>query len=205
MRIHDVVQGTTAWANLRAGIPTASQFHKIITPKTRKPSTQAPKYMLTLLAERVMGHPCDEFQSSWMARGKALEASAVSYYELQNNVDTTPIGFITNDAKTIGASPDRFVGDHGMLEVKCPSEAVHMGYLLGEDVDSDYYCQAMGQLWIAERMWIDVCSYHPDMPSVVVRVHRDEDFIDVLADAVESFSAALEDKAVVLRERGWII
>ena len=205
MKIHECIQGTTEWAHLRAGIPTASSFHKIITPKTRKPSTQAPKYTLTLLAERVMGHPCEEFQSNWMARGKALEADAVKYYEMQNNIDTVPIGFVTNDEKTIGASPDRFVGDRGLLEVKCPSEAVHMGYLIGEDVDGDYYCQAMGQLWIAERMWIDVCSYHPDMPSVVVRVERDEEFIDALADAVEAFSAALEDKTVGLRSKGWVL
>lgn len=204
MILHPVVQGTTEWSHLRAGIPTASNFHKIITPKTHKPSSQAPKYMLTLLAERVMGRPCDEFQSGWMARGKALEASAVAYYQMQNDCDTTPIGFVTNDDRTIGASPDRFVGDHGLLEVKCPSEAIHMGYLLGEDVDGDYYCQAQGQLWITERMWIDVVSYHPDMPSVTVHVHRDEDFIDVLADAVERFSSALEDKAVGLREKGWI-
>lgn len=204
MRIHDCVQGTTEWSHLRAGIPTASNFHKIITPKTHKPSKSAPEYMLKLLAERVMGHPAEEFKSSWMARGQALESSAVAYYQMQNDVDTTPIGFVTNDARTIGASPDRFVGDHGLLEVKCPSEAIHMGYLLGEDVDGDYYCQAQGQLWITERMWIDVVSYHPDMPSVTVHVHRDEDFIDVLADAVERFSSALEDKAAGLREKGWI-
>jgi hypothetical protein len=64
--------------------------------------------------------------------------------------------------------------------------------------------QAAGQLWITDRKWVDVCSYHPEMPPCIIRVERDEDFIDVVADAVEAFSRELEKKTLELRDRGWL-
>ena len=146
MIVHDCVQGTTEWAWLRAGMPTASNFDKIITPKGAV-STQAEKYMFKLLAERIMCHPCEEFKSSWMDRGQQTEGEAVAFYEMQRDVDTVKIGFVTNDTETIGASPDRLVGNVGLLEIKCPSEAVHVSYLLqAGSAYSEYRVQVQGQL-----------------------------------------------------------
>ena len=72
MRIHDVKQGSNAWLTLRAGIPTASQFDLILT-KSGKPSQSAERYLLTLLAERLMGHPIAEHVSLWMTRRPHLK------------------------------------------------------------------------------------------------------------------------------------
>ena len=203
MIIHDVLQGSTEWLAVRAGIPTASAFDRIVTPKG-KPSTQAEKYMHQLLAERMMGHPVLQVATYWMGRGQALEGEAVSYYEGVRDLDTDVIGLITNDEGTIGASPDRFVGEDGLLELKCPSEHVHVGYLLTKGVDAEYYPQVQGQLWVTGRKWLDIMSYHPELPPAIVRVERDEDYIKTLSTAVTEFSASLERKAVELREKGWI-
>ena len=203
MIIHDCIQGTTEWLQLRAGIPTASCFERIIT-KSGKPSTQAEKYMHRLLAERIMGHPVTEFVSAYMARGSELEADARAYYEGVRELDVVKVGFCTNDEKTIGASPDALVGDEGLLELKCPAEHTHVAYLLTRAVDAEYYPQAQGQLWIAGRKWLDIMSYHPEMPPAIIRVERDEAFIGTLSSALLTFSAALEMAAVDLRERGWI-
>jgi YqaJ-like recombinase protein len=203
MILHDVLQGTSEWLAIRAGIPTASAFDKIIT-KSGKPSTQAEKYMHRLLAERMMGHPVTEAVSYWMGRGNAMEGEAVSYYEGIRDVDTQRIGFVTNDARTIGASPDRFVGEDGLLEIKVPAEHTHVAYLLTKAVDAEYYPQVQGQLWVTGRSWSDILSYHPEMPPALIRVQRDDAFIATLAKAVEAFSLALEDLAVTARERGWL-
>ena len=40
MIIHDVEQGTQEWLRVRFGVITASNADKILTPKTKKPSTQ---------------------------------------------------------------------------------------------------------------------------------------------------------------------
>jgi len=203
MIIHDVIQGSTEWLAIRAGIPTASAFDRIVTPKG-KLSTQAEKYMHQLLAERMMGRPVLQVQTHWMGRGTALEGEAVLYYEGVRELDTTVIGFVTNDEKTIGASPDRFVGEDGLLEIKCPAEHTHVGYLLTRAVDAEYWPQVQGQLWITGRKWLDIVSYHPEMPIAIVRVERDNDYISLLAYAVGEFSVSLERQASALKERGWI-
>lgn len=203
MIVHNVLQGTSEWLALRAGIPTASDFDRIIT-KSGKPSTQAEKYMHKLLAERMMGRPVVEHVSYWMGRGNQMEAEAVSYYEQMRDLDTERVGFVTDDARTIGASPDRFVGVDGLLEIKVPAEHTHVGYLLKHAVDAEYYPQVQGQLWVTERAWADILSYHPEMPPALVRVERDEKFIGVLSAAVRAFAGALEDMAAQARTKGWL-
>jgi YqaJ-like viral recombinase domain len=203
MLVHEVLQGSTQWLACRSGIPTASCFDRIVTPKGR-PSTQAEKYMFRLLAERMLGRPITEAISYWMGRGLATEAEAVAYYEGIRELETVPVGLLTNDAGTIGASPDRLVGDRGLLEIKVPAEHTHVGYLLTRSVDAEYYPQVQGQLWISEREWLDVMSYHPEMPPALIRVERDEAYIATLSTAVSAFSEQLEAKAAELREKGWI-
>jgi YqaJ-like viral recombinase domain len=203
MIVHDVTQGTTEWLAIRAGIPTASDFDRIIT-KSGKPSTQAEKYLHKLIAERIMGRPVTAPVTYWQGRGQEMEAEAVAYYEGVRELDTMRIGFVTNDSRTIGASPDRLVGSDGLLEIKVPAEHTHVAYLLARGVDAEYYPQVQGQIWIAEKAWLDILSYHPEMPPAMVHVTRDDDFIAKLSKAVGDFSDALEDLAASAREKGWI-
>lgn len=202
MKVYDCVQGTTEWMELRAGIPTSSEFDKIITPKTGKPSSQAENYMFGLIAERLMGHPRIEYMSQWMARGSEMEAEAVNFYEFQRDAETARIGFLTNDAGTVGASPDRFVDEDGLLEIKVPKESTHVGYLLKHHVDAEYFPQVQGQLWISERRWVDILSYHPEMPPALIRVERNDAFIKMLEAAVTTFSEVLEAHYQLLVDRG---
>ena len=48
-------QGSDEWIQARLGIPTASQFHRIITPKTMKPAASAEGYIDQLVAEYLLG------------------------------------------------------------------------------------------------------------------------------------------------------
>ena len=204
MKLYSCQQGSSEWLNLRAGIPTASAFDNILTPGG-EPSKSAERYLYTLLAERLMGHPITKHVSMWMRRGSEAETDAVQFYEFQRDVETVPVGFMSNDGGTIGASPDRLVGDDGLLEIKCPSEYIHVGYLMQEGSHYDAYrVQCQGQLWVSERQWVDVVSYHPEMPMALVRIERDEQFIDSLAAAVTAFSHALEEQFAILVERGWV-
>lgn len=201
--IHDCIQGTTEWAALRSGIPTASNFDRIITPGG-KPSKGAEAYAFSLLAERLMGHPCVEFTSHWMDRGSQMEAEAVSFYEFQRDCETVKIGFVTNTAGTIGCSPDRFVGEDGLLEIKVPKESTHMSYLMKSgSAYEEYRVQVQGQLWVSQKQWSDVLSFHPELPPALLRIERDEPFILALAAAVEAFSATLEEQWLICVDRGW--
>lgn len=191
MIVHDVEPGSPEWKMLRLGLPTASQLHRVIT-QTGKPSSQADGYMHQLIAEQALGVPQDDAASAFMERGQLLEVKAVSYYELQCDVTTTAGGFVTRDDARVGCSPDRFVGEQGMVEIKCPAAGTHIGYLLDKE-GIGYRVQVQAQLWICEREWSDTVSYHPDLPPALVRQARDEKFIAAIEAAVLQFCDALDE------------
>lgn len=195
MKIYaDIVQGTDQWLALRLGIPTASNFHKIVTPKKCELSKGAIDYALRLCAERLLNAPTGQAIDGlqWMERGKELEPVAVKQYEWQFEVVTVPVGFITTDDGSIGCSPDRLVsGDAKVaLEVKCPSPHVHLGYLLN-GTDDDYKPQVQGQIYVAELDRAELYSYHPQMPPALIRNTRDDEYVKKLAEALSRFNENL--------------
>lgn len=204
MIIIDVEQGTTAWQMARLGIPTASRFDSIITNKTAKLSESARKYAWELIAEQKLGTPVNDATSGFMQRGSILERKAVSWYELTREVDTEAVGFVLRDDRRVGCSPDRLVGADGLLEIKCPSAAVHVGYALGDEgAAADYRAQCQGQLWLTGRAWVDSLSWNPELEPAVVRVHRDEEYITKLAEAVDGFLAMMDSFKRLLINKGW--
>lgn len=140
-----------------------------------------------------------------MDRGHELESEAVAFAEFHLGLDSEPVGFMTNDERTIGASPDRLIGDHALLEIKCPgSVAIHMGHLVDGTVLKAHRVQAQGQLWIAEREKAYVVSYYPGLPNAIGETDRDEAFIALLKEAVEEFVTEMEKIKSNLAERGII-
>lgn len=205
MIIHDVEQGTPAWLKLRLGIPTASDFDKIVTPAKGDLSKSSAKYRNYLLAERLMGEPLDSLDNlQWIERGKLLEPQAVSQYEFTNDIETRAVGFITTDDGRIGASPDRLViGQPGGVEIKCPAPQTHVGYSL-DGQGADYRCQVQGQLWVAELDWVDFYSFHPSMPPVLIRTGRDEPFIARLSAALLQFCDELDEAEERIKAAGFV-
>lgn len=206
MKTYDVQQGSEAWVRLRLGIPTASMFDRIVTPGG-KPSgklTQE-KYRMALLGERITGVTDSDFKSSWMERGSIVEEEARDYYDLQRGFDVQKVGFVMNDAGTVGVSPDALVDAEGLMEIKCPKAGVHIGYLLKSgSAYEEYRVQVQGQLWITGKQWCDVISYHSAMPMALNRINRDEEFITFMAAGIMKFSDVLESASRELVSRGWL-
>jgi DNA-binding ferritin-like protein (Dps family) len=190
MRIIECEQGSQEWLAARRGIPTASQFHKILTPKTGKPSAQAEALRIALVAEWMTGRDAESFQSDAMARGFMLEAEARQWYELTTGHEVRQTGICMRDDGMTGASPDGLIGDDGGLEIKCMLDAGHMAFLLQPD-PKQFYPQIQGSLWITGREWWDLLAYHPDLPSLIVRVKRDQEYIEKLGPAVDAFIARM--------------
>lgn len=198
----DHPQGSKAWSDARLGIPTASQFSRIITQKTLKVSESATGYRNELLAEWLLREPLDGGDFDFTQRGTALERGARKFYEMAREVEVDSVGLLLRDDRRCGGSPDGLVGTDGGLEIKCPSAAVHVGYLLGGESDK-YRAQIQGNIWIAERAWWDFLSYHPTLPPALVRCHRDERFIAALAQAVDEFCDRLAAAKEELIARGY--
>lgn len=200
MIVHDVQQGSQAWLDLHVGICTASRFHRLMTEKTRKASKgeAVQKLACELAAEWMTGGAIDSATTQFMQRGLKLEQQAIAWYAFDRGMDVTPVGFITTDDGSAGCSPDGLIGDDATLEIKCPAPANHVGNLCDPDGFRDqYYAQCQGCLWICERQWSDLVSYHPTIPPVVVRIERDENYINVLSEAVASVNAMVN--AILVR------
>lgn len=198
---YDVEQNTPEWYRLRLGIPTASEFHRILTPKTRRVSTQAAEYMYRLLGEWITGEPAENAETEWMARGHELEAKAVQAYEVLTGLTTTNGGFITTADGLVGCSPDRLVGGDGDLEIKCPLIATQVRYALTGCITDDYLTQLQGRLMIHGRQWVDIFSYHPAISLPPVRVHRDEQHIETLRMALAVFVSEMLTKRCEIEEK----
>lgn len=201
MQIMDCEQGSPEWFAARAGIPTASQFSTVMASgrggaesKTRR------TYMLKLAGEIITGDPMDSFSNAHTERGHEMEPEARNFYAFRHDVDPQLIGFIRNG--NAGASPDSLIGENGMLEIKTKLPHLLIDVTLRGEFPTDHKAQCQGQLWIAEREWIDLICYWPKMEPFIARAYRDEEYIKQLARAVDQFNDELaEIIARVIPER----
>jgi len=190
MKIIECEQGTPEWFEARLGIPSASNFDKIVTTKGIR-SKSAEKYMYQLAGEKIFGDKEETYKSAAMERGTELESEAREFYELISGNSVTEVGFCLADG--FGCSPDGLIGDDGGLEIKCPSIAVHVSYLLGGEIPTDYIQQVQGNMLVTGRVWWDFLSYYPGLKPLLVRVPRDNDFCDKLETELKKFLVELED------------
>lgn len=181
MRIINVEQRTPEWFTARLGVPSASNFERVITPGGKR-STQVEAYMNRLVADILTG-VSEHFQpSEAMMRGTELEPEARAYYELIAG-PVELIGFCIHD-DGFGCSPDGVVGE-GLLEIKCPLAHTQVEYLRGGVLPSSYIPQVQGQMLVMDKKWCDFLSYHPDMKPLLVRVNRDEKYCAMLHEALK--------------------
>lgn len=192
MQIFNCEQGTPEWFACRLGIPTASQFATVMASgrggaesKTRR------TYMLKLAGEILTGDPMDNFSNAHTERGHEMEPQARSFYAMQKDVDPQQVGFIRNGTK--GASPDSLIEADGMLEIKTKLPHLLLDVLLRGEFPPDHKAQCQGQLWVAEREWVDLICYWPKMPSLIIRAYRDEAFIKQMSAAVDQFNDELAE------------
>lgn len=191
MRIIDCEQGSQEWLSARLGVPSASQFSKIVTGKGGK-STQVEAYINQLVAEELTGETTFVYVNEHMKRGTELEPDARELYEALTGQTVQEVGFCLHDTVNAGCSPDGLVGEDGGLEIKCPAPATHVEWVKAGVVPSKHLQQIMGCLWITGRSWWDFMSYHQTMKPLIVRVERDEEYIEALGEHVTN--AALKIK-----------
>lgn len=197
----DLDQGSDEWHRARAGIPTASKFSTILAKgKGGGESKTRRTYMLQLAGEILTGEPSDSYSNGHMERGHAMEPAARDAYAFMANVEPELVGFIRNGAK--GCSPDSLIGDVGMLEIKTKLPHLHLECLLRDDFPPDHVAQCQGQLWVAEREWIDLAIYWPGLPLVIRRATRDNGYIANLAGAVDAFNDELAEIVEKVRRVG---
>ena len=184
MIAHDCIQGSETWHSLRAGIPTASEFSKLVT-SAGAVSKQINDYALVLAAEKYAGKMVDGFGGNkFTERGKELESFARSDYEMSNQVYVEEVGFCTNNLMQYGASPDGFVNKDGSVEFKCKIAKEHLKALFRYKdtgtIPTEYFAQTQGVMLVTGRKYCDLVFFHPDLPGLTVRQYPDKEFLKVL-------------------------
>ena len=141
----DVEQGSQRWLEARAGIPTASNFKRIVTPGG-KLSAQREGYAAELLAEWALGVDVSDVWTDAMERGKVLEPEAFEYFAFHADLEPTKCGLVYRDeARMVACSPDGLVvRKEGLLELKCPSAHKHLMYLARGDCPTEYHAAGAG-------------------------------------------------------------
>lgn len=191
MKTHDCKQGSTEWSLLRCGLPTASEFGRLVSPEWKVRTGEGPKsYVLEKVAEKIMGFP-QETGGSWaMGQGQILETHARPWYQFAHDTKIDEVGFCTTDDGRAGCSPDGLIGADGGIEIKSPQPHAHLEYLLGGTVPKDYRAQVQGCLYVTGRKWWKFVSYSTFFPALVVHVEPDPAAQEAIAAALEDFNAA---------------
>lgn len=196
-------QGTPEWHRARLGIPTASCFATVMaTGRSGAESRTRKTYMHKLAGEILTGEPMDGFSNSHTERGHEMEPAARAAYAFIRDASPELVGFIRNGRA--GASPDSLLGSDGLLEIKTKLPHLMVETILRGGMPPEHHAQCQGQLWIAEREWVDIAVYWPGMPLFIHRSHRDEAFISELAQAVNRFNDELDEVVAKVRAYGEI-
>lgn len=202
MKVLMLEQGTPEWFAARLGRPTGSVYAEVLA---KGKGVTRGNLVVKLALELVTGQPAaPTFKKTQpMLDGTEREPLARALYEGVNGVLVDEVGFCQHDTIFTGVSPDGLIDADGMLEIKCPTEAVHRSYMLRTDEPPEYRAQIQGQLWVTQRAWCDFASFNPAFPQnaqlIVRRVHRDEAYISELEAAVIKFNQEVAAEAEAIR------
>jgi hypothetical protein len=211
MKFIDVDQNSDEWRWARLGMPTASNFHLIITPLGKAvDSKERKKYLYRLVAERIMRMPMpSDFEGNeHTERGLELEPRAASALEARLGITLDGGGFCIVDKGSlkdrVGCSPDRIarrLGDTQSVEIKCPAAWTHIMYMV-EGPGERYKPQVQGQILIGGFTRCHFWSYHPSFAPVHVVTEPDTKFIDKLGAYLELFCNDLDQTEAWVRRHG---
>jgi putative phage-type endonuclease len=177
-----IEQGSAEWHQQRIGKLTASRIADALARTKTGWGASRANLMAALVAERLTGVSQDSYTNGAMQWGIDTEPKAKAAYEFRNDIDIAPAGFVPHPLIAMsGASPDGYVGDDGLIEIKCPNIATHIETLLGAEIDGRYVKQMQWQMACTGRAWCDFASFDPRLPPEmqlhVRRVHRDDKLI----------------------------
>jgi len=185
-------QNTPEWKDSRVGSFTSSQIYKLLTSSRKKGEVfgdQAKSYIYTRAAERLSGLDSDTFEGSYATDwGNEHEDEAAKEFERITGLKTSNAPYLMK-GEYYGGSPDRYVDNGWLLEIKCP---YNIGYFIKAStgfVDPKYTAQNQSNLNITGRKGVYHCTYDPRMPEghrmIITEQPRDEEMIEKINERVQ--------------------
>jgi hypothetical protein len=186
-------QYSPEWWAVRRGVPTCSEFHRIITAAKAEFAAGHKSYINDLIGDELDGeYPrLNDGATAAMKRGTVLEPEARGLYEVWAGAPIRQVAFCTTDCGRFGSSPDSLVGadGEGVLEMKCPMPSTFAGYVIEDVLPAEYRAQCHGHLIVTGAKWCDFMSYLPGKEPFIKRVTPD-DFTEKLRACLIRFDEA---------------
>lgn len=203
-----IEQGTEEWHAQRLGKFTASRMKDLMARAKKDGSflKAAQDYMDEVLSERLTGKASPKPVTYAMQRGTDLEPEARNNYAFEVGVQISQPEFVGHpDFESVGASPDGYIGEDGLLEIKCPESLTkHLTYLKDKAHVKEYWWQVQCQLWVTGRKWCDLVSYHPDFPHAlqlaIARIEPDAKAFEAMKEAVMQADAQISEALKSIQE-----
>ena len=181
---------SSAWFSERCKRLTASNFGKLCKLTNR---ADKEKLARDLMSKKSV-------TSNALMHGRRYESVAVMRYEEDFVATVNKVGFIVDKNRPyLGCSPDGFVGDDLLIEVKCPYAAkdreitpVSVPYLIQENGtlvlrrNHDYMFQIQGQMYITGRKVCHLVIYTMQ-DCKVVTVSYDPEFVNKMLVKLDKF------------------
>lgn len=206
--IDDIEQQSEEWFKIKAGVPGASSFNRIVTPKG-EPSDSRQDYLYELAGERISGFQEEGYTSYDMRKGIEMEPEARLCYEYVTGDIARQVGFVFMDTNhKVGCSPDALIFDPDDLndpvtglEIRCGKMKTHVKQLLTGDFPKDKFQQIHGSMWVCGFHSWEFIAYHPRMPEFRLTVRRDYKFTSALEVEMTMFLDELDEIYNELKEK----
>ena len=198
-------QRTEEWFSARLGKVTASRVADVLAKIKSGESASRKNYKMELVVQRLTGKAGESFTNAAMEWGTEQEPFARMAYEAHTGTFVKEEGFVDHPTiEGFGCSPDGIVGD-GLIEIKCPNTANHIETVLDNKAPSKYIPQMQCQMACTGAKWCDFVSFDPRVPEdlqlLVVRVERDQEYIDSMEVEVKQFLSEVLDLFNQLKAR----
>ena len=198
-------QRTEEWFAARLGKVTASRVADVLAKIKTGESASRKNYKMELVVQRLTNKVGESFTNAAMEWGTEQEPFARMAYEAHTGTFVKEEGFVDHPTiEGFGCSPDGIVGE-GLIEIKCPNTATHIETVLENKAPSKYIPQMQCQMACTGAKWCDFVSFDPRVPEdlqlFVVRVERDQEYIDAMEVEVKQFLSEVLDLFNQLKAR----
>lgn len=191
-------QRSPEWFTARCGRLTGSRASDMLaTIKTGEAAARR-DLRTQLVVERLTGQPQEDgFINAIMQRGIDLEPAAFDAYERERGLLVRRTGFLAHTDLLVGCSLDGDVENFkGIVELKCPKSATHLGYLKTKELPANHRPQVLHNLWVTGAEWCDFVSYDDRFPEhlrlFITRIERNPIELVAYERTVLAFLADVE-------------
>jgi len=204
--VYTMPQRTEEWHDIRREKLTASEAGAWLAKCSTQTAIKARhKALCKILGQRSGIRVPDDFQvdpdgpeplskSAWAIwRGINLEKDAVQAFTHATELDVQEVGFCVHKSKVAGCSPDGLIlGEPEGFEGKCPLPETHCRYVLDGSLPDEYRDQVHFSMAVtgAKAWWFQ--SYCPGLPSLRIRIERDQ-YTESMAAGIVEFAALLKE------------